>query len=221
MTSVTLAVPGAPQVLVRDRWIPDELTTRLRQYHPRTDLGRIVRECFRYLPPELAATLLERIERIVVLQSRLAVVVYRGDGRVEDHGVVSEHVITNNGVAFLVDAWQNSVELENLRYHGFGSGTTAEAAGDTALVTEFTTEYNPNNTRPTGSLTEGASANVFRTVGTFSPDANVTVEEHGIFSQAATGGGTLWDRSLTGTHDLTGSVDSLEVTYDMTATSGG
>lgn len=218
MATATL---NRPEILVRDRWIPPELQARLREWSPKTGLGQVIRQCFRYLPAELAGELLDRISSVVVLESSLAVVVIRGDGRREDHGIVSRRVITTAGVNYLVDAWQNSVELENLRYHGFGSGTTAESAGQTALVTEFTTQYATDNTRPTGSLAEGAGANVFRTVGTFAPDANCTVEEHGIFSQAATGGGTMWDRSLTGTHVLTASLDSLETTYDMTATSGG
>jgi hypothetical protein len=107
-----------------------------------------------------------------------------------------------------------------MKYHGFGTGTTNEAAGDTTLVTELTTQYATDNTRPTGSLTEGASANIFRTVGTLSPDASVAITEHGIFSQAANSGGTLLDRSKFAAINLV-SGDSLQVTYDLTVPSGG
>lgn len=217
-----------PEILVKGKWIPDDLTVRLRDYNPRTEFGRIVKDCFGHLPPEQAGALLDQISRIVVLESSLAIVVYRGqegdpDRRIEDYGIVSRKVITTVGVNFLVDAWQNSVEMENMRYHGFGSGTSAEAVGNTALVTEFTTQYATDNVRPTGSLTEGASANIFRSVGTFTPNSGGTfaVEEHGLFDQAATGGGVLWDRSLTGTQTLTANQDSLEATYDATISSGG
>lgn len=145
--------------------------------------------------------------------------VLRSNATTLDLGVISARVVTDTGVAFIVDAFQNSTELENMKYHGFGTGTTNEAAAQTALVTELTTEYATDNTRPTGSLTEGATANIFRTVGTLSPDASVAITEHGIFSQAANSGGTLLDRSKFSAINLV-SGDSLQITYDLTLTSG-
>jgi len=97
------------------------------------------------------------------------------------------------------------------------SGT---GAGQTALTTELTTQYNPDNTRATGTLTEGATANIFKTVGTNTLDAGATIEEHGILNQAATGGGVLLDRSLTGTKTLA-SGEGLQSTYELSIASGG
>lgn len=145
--------------------------------------------------------------------------VLRADGRVEDAGLVSLRVVTNNGVGFIVDAFQNLVELENMKFHGFGTGTNSEAASDSALQTELTTQYATANTRPTGTTTE-AAANIFRTVATLSPSASVAIAEHGIFSQAATGGGVLLDRSVFAVKNLDVG-DSLQVTYDLTFTAGG
>lgn len=142
------------------------------------------------------------------------------DGSVLDFGLASMGVVTTTGVNFIVDAFQNLTEVENLKFHGLGTGTNAEAAGDTALQTELTTQYNPDNTRATGSLTEGASANVFRTAGTNTVDAAAAVTEHGILSQAATGGGTLLDRSVFSVINLAGG-DALTTTYDLTLPSGG
>jgi len=151
--------------------------------------------------------------------------VYRGDtGQVEELGLAAIRLVTTAGVNFLVDAWQNTTELENLRFHGYGTGVAAEATGDTALGTEETTQYNPDNTRPTGTLAEGASANIFRTVGTYTPDSGGTraITEHGVFSQAATGGGTLWDRSVFSVVNLNSvNGDSLETTYEATFPAGG
>ena len=127
----------------------------------------------------------------------------------------SPNLIVNAGENFLVDAWQNSVELENMKYHGIGTTNTAAAEGDTALAAELSTVYNPDNTRATGSLTEGASANIFRTVGTNTVDGSAAVVEWGLFSQAATGGGTLWSRVVFSTINLA-SADSLQTTYDLT-----
>lgn len=136
-----------------------------------------------------------------------------------DLGLASLRVVTTAGVNFIVDAFQNLTELEILKYHGIGTGAVAEAVGDTALGTELTTQYNPDNTRATGSLTEGASANIYRTVGTNTVDASAAITEHGILSQAATGGGTMLDRSVFSVVNLANG-DSLQTTYDLTMSAG-
>lgn len=211
--------PSRLQIIRPRLWIPESLQERIRNYDPKSNLGRVIRDILHLLPGEQAIELLDAIQRTLILESALFVKVIRANGTIEDYGLVSQHVITTAGVGFLVDAWENLVEMENMKYHGTGSGSTAEASSDTALVTEFTTQLNPDSTRATGSLTESA-ANIFQTVGTNLYDAGVTVAEHGLFSQAATGGGVLWDRSLTGSIALS-SGDSLQTTYNMTATAGG
>lgn len=140
------------------------------------------------------------------------------DGEVLELGLASMRVVTNAGVGFIVDAFQNLVELENMKFHGIGTGTNAEAVGDTALQTESTTALNPDSTRATGTLTE-TSSNVFRTVGTLTADATIACTEHGLFTQAATGGGTLLDRSVFSVVNLANG-DSLQSTYDFTITAG-
>lgn len=216
MTALTMEAPN----LILNPFAQRPEARALREWSPRTDLGRSIRDAVRYLPAELAQELIERVQRIVVLQSRLSGVVFRGDGRVEQLGLLSEKVITTAGVTYLcADMAAGASDINLFKFHGFGSGATAEAAGDTALVTEYTTQYATDNVRPTGS--QVPSTNTYTSVGTFSPDATVTVAEHGLFSQAATGGGTLWDRSLTGSVALTGSADSLQATYVLTASAGG
>lgn len=135
-------------------------------------------------------------------------------------GLASVRVVTTAGVNFIVDAFQNSVEVELFKYHGIGVGTTNEATSDTALVSELTTEYSSDNTRATGSQTEGASANIYRTVGTNTVDASVAITEHGIFTSATSGAGTLLDRSKFSAVNLA-SGDSLQSTYDLTCSAGG
>lgn len=144
----------------------------------------------------------------------------RGDGSVEQLGLVSMRLVTDTGVGYIVDAFQNIVELENMKFHGFGTGTGNEAAADAALGTELTTQYVVDNTRPTGSQTE-TSANIYRSVGTLSPDSGgtIAVTEHGLFS--ANAAGVLLDRSKFAAMNLVAGSDSLQVTYDFTITSGG
>lgn len=224
----------AAEVLVRDRWLPERLRLLLPPrraevrpgWVPKTRLGEIVKESLRYLPPELAAELVDRLSSVVVMESSLAVVVFRppanvwgGRELVENHGITSRKVITDEGVAALVDAFQNVVELELFNYHALGTGTTAEAAADGALVTELTTQYNPDNTRATGTQSEPA-ANQYRSVGTNTLDAAATIQEHGLMTTASNATSVIWDRSLTGAQTL-GSGDSLQSTHTTTVTSGG
>lgn len=138
------------------------------------------------------------------------------DGKVINYGLLSRKLVTDAGVAYLTaDMAGGGSDINLFKFHGFGSGTTAENANQTALITEFTTEYAVNSTRPTGS--QSSSTNTYTTVGTLSPDASVSVAEHGIFN--ATSAGTLWDRSTFTAIALT-SADSLQATYVATFPAG-
>jgi hypothetical protein len=142
------------------------------------------------------------------------------DGSVQDYGLVSCRVVTDTGVQFIVDAFQNLVELENMKYHGVGTGTTAESASQTALVTELTTQYSTSNTRPTGTTGEkSGDAKTYETTATITVSASVALTEHAIFSQAATGGGVMLDRSVFAAVNLA-SGESLQATYQLTFPSG-
>jgi hypothetical protein len=149
----------------------------------------------------------------------------RLDGAVEDYGLVSCRVVTTAGVGYIVDAFQNLTELENMKYHGVGTGSTAEAASQTALVTELTTQYSSSNIRPTGTLGEqSGNANVYETTATVTVSATAAITEHGIFSQAAVGAASssnvMLDRSVFSVINLA-SGESLVATYDLTLPSGG
>ncbi len=139
------------------------------------------------------------------------------DGGECDLGLVSMRVVTDVGVGYIVDAFQNLVELENMKYHALGTGSTGEAAGDTALVTELTTEYT-GNVRATGTTTE-TSANIYSTVATNTLDGSPSgaLREHGIFS--ANAAGVLLDRTVFSAITLV-SGDGLQSTYNLTMASG-
>lgn len=157
---------------------------------------------------------------ITTLTSELSVRLFRANGEVIDYGVVSRRVITDAGVAFLVDDWDNNgQDITTMNFHGCGTGTGAEAVGDTALGAESTTALNPDSTRATGTRSQPA-ANQYRTTGTLTFDESAAITEHGILSQAATGGGTLWDRSVFSAINVVGG-DSIQFTYTCTCSSGG
>lgn len=147
-----------------------------------------------------------------------------GPQGVVDYGLASLRLVTTVGVKFICDDFNaGGQDVTTMKFHGFGTGTTAEAVGDSALVTELTTQYAVDNTRPTGSQ---ASATVstnatYTTVATLSPDSGgtIAITEHGIFS--ATSAGTLLDRSVFSAVNLVAGSDSLQSTYVFTANSGG
>lgn len=146
--------------------------------------------------------------------------VVHGDGTVTDYGLLGRRVVTAAGVNFLAACFDNTNEPEVFKYHGFGTGTTAESTADTALVTELTTGYASANTRPTGS--QAHSTNTYTTVATLAPSADAAVTEHGIFSSASSGSGTLWDRTKFNAINLVAAnPDSLQSTYTLTLPSGG
>lgn len=151
---------------------------------------------------------------------QLDVVLIRANGERIYYGEVGYRVITNAGVTFLRDDWNNNAQdFTTFNFHGCGTGTTAEAAGDTALVTESTTALNPDSTRATGTRSTPAS-NQFASAGTVTFDASAAITEHGQFSQAATGGGVLWDRTVFSAINVV-SGDSILFTYTCTLSSGG
>lgn len=143
------------------------------------------------------------------------------DGEQIDLGLAGCRVVTTAGVNYIVDAFQNLVELEALRYHGLGTSSTPELVSNTTLGAELSTQYATNNIRGIGTLGEQSGlANVYETTALVTVDAAVTVTEHGVFSRAATGGGVLFDRTVfTGLPLASG--DSLQCTYQFTMNAGG
>ena len=141
---------------------------------------------------------------------RLNVVVTRVDGRQEDYGVVSTRVVTTAGVNAIVDGLQGTFTISDFKYHGMGTGSVAESSADTALGTQV-------ESRATGTQTEGASANVYRSVATITATATRAITEHGLFSASTSG--TLLDRSVFSTINLS-SGDSIQFTYELTVPAG-
>jgi hypothetical protein len=157
---------------------------------------------------------------VATMIGQLDAVLITASGERIHYGTVGYRVITSAGVAFIVDDWDGSVtDITNFKYHGCGTGSTAEASGDTALVTESTTALNPDSTRATGTQSQ-PSANILQSVGTLTFDGTAAIVEHGLFSQSATGGGTLWDRTVFTAINVVSS-DSIQFTYSATLSAGG
>lgn len=125
------------------------------------------------------------------------------------------NTIVNEGETALRDCFiaTSCTDTQNFKYHGIGTSSAAIAETDGGCTTELTTQYNPDNTRATGSQTNNG-ANVYRTVGTNTVDASATIEEFCLMA-TSTGAGNMWTRILTGTISL-GNGDGLQTTYDLT-----
>lgn len=123
-----------------------------------------------------------------------------------------DNIITTAGKTALASLLNSASAGTSIVTHiGFGSSTTAVAAGDTALGTELSA----------GSYARAAvtrsnpSANVIQYVATLTGVTNnPTVQEAGLFNASTTG--TLFAHQLTGAVNLATSSDSLQVTWQVT-----
>lgn len=151
----------------------------------------------------------KRLAKIGV-NAELSARVRHPGGEWVDLGVASRRVITTVGAGFIVDAFQNLVELEAMNYHDSGTGTNAESASDTALQSPA------GPARQAGVQSEGTSVQ-YKTVATITYTTTQTITEHGIFSAATSG--VLLDRSVfSGISVVNGS--QIEFTYTLTVSTG-
>jgi hypothetical protein len=152
-------------------------------------------------------------------EGRLDAVLIRkhADGRVEhiDLGCLGRRVVTTAGVNYMRDdfaAGAGSADISNFKFHDSGIGNTAEAIGDTALVTPT------GDARVTGTQ-DNSVAKTYKSVATISYAVTKAVVEHGLFS--ASSAGTLWDRTVFSVINVTGGADSIQFTYTLTISDGG
>lgn len=157
--------------------------------------------------------LVSRYLGIATMYGTLSIKVMRRDGTIEDYGIVTYRAITDEHVAHIATALAGTTtRISDYDYHDAGTGTTAEAAGDTALVTPY------GGSRASGTPSNPAS-NQYRSVGTISFSGSFAITEHGLFS-AASATDELLDRSVFSAINVV-SGDSIQFTYTATYTSGG
>lgn len=152
----------------------------------------------------------EQTRGAITLTGVLSAKVLRKDGTVEDRGVICREKVTTAFANYLVDAMVNgsgTYPMDVFVYHDCGTGTTAEANTQTALVTPY------GGSRTSGTKVEGGSTNIYRSVGTISFSGTFAITEHGLFS--ASSGGTLLDRSVFSAINVV-SGDGIQFTYELT-----
>jgi hypothetical protein len=156
---------------------------------------------------------LARLARIPTMIGEVAVTVTKADGQVVDYGVVSYRVVTT---AYVTNLATNQFDgsgaaLTAFDYHDAGTGTNAEAVGDTTLQTAF------GGSRVAGTPTN-PSAGAYRSTATIPFTSTLAITEHGLFSASTSG--TLADRSVfTAINVVSG--DSIQFQYTLTYSAGG
>jgi hypothetical protein len=154
-----------------------------------------------------------RLLRIPTLYGQLWLRLRRADGSVLDYGLVSTRVVTTAFVNFVVDQLQTETSVfGDFKYHDSGVGTTAADVGDTDV------ETTDGESRATGTQAEGASANIYKSVGTISYTTTKAITEHGLFNDASAG--TLMDRHVFSAINVVNG-NAIEFTYQLTVTAGG
>jgi len=137
----------------------------------------------------------------------------KADGSVMNYGLVSNNLVTDAFVAFMVDELQaETSEWGDFKFHDSGVGVTGAAVGDTDI------ETTDAESRVTGTQIEGASIWIYKSVGTIAYTTTKAITEHGLFSIVT--GGTMMDRHTFGAINVDNG-DSIEFTYELTCTAGG
>lgn len=150
--------------------------------------------------------------RTIKFLTRLQATHFR-NGKLVGRREVFNKCVTTAGVEFIVDAFQNIVELEIMKYHAMGTGVGGELPANVALGNEV-------ESRVSGTQVEGGSANVYKTVATIPVAAGPhAITEHGILSQLAVGG-VLLDRSVFAAINVING-DSIQFSFELTVIAGG
>lgn len=127
------------------------------------------------------------------------------NGKVIEERKLGHNLFVDDGMEYVVDAWQNSVELETMKYMDTGEGVTGANATDSGM--ESATGF----TRGTGTVSEGDNAKEVKIVGTVSCTGTKTITEWGLFS--AITGGVLGARNTFAAIGVVNG-DSIEFTWE-------
>ena len=159
------------------------------------------------------AQLLAALFGIPAMIATLEEELIRANGERISYGIVSYRMITTAFVNFVVDQLQvETVVFGDFKYHDSGVGITDPAIGDVDI------ETTDGEARATGSQEEGASANIYKSIGTIAYTTTKAITEHGLFN--ASTGPTLMDRSEFAAINVV-NLDSIQFTYQLTLTPGG
>ena len=154
-----------------------------------------------------------RMTGIPTYTAELRAIVTKADGTRVNYGLLSSRVVTTAFVEFVVDQLQVETTLfGDFRFHDSGIGTTAEN------ITDTTIETTDGEARVSGTQLEGATANIYRSVGTITYTTTLAITEHGLFNDLTTG--TLMDRSVFAAVNVV-NTETITFEYELTIAAGG
>lgn len=187
-----------------------ELKKELKEY--KTSILQIAKPFLKHIKQRINNALdVHAVEMQGILSAKLV----KGDGFVKDLGVIARKKVTDEFAEYMVDQLQaESSDFGDFKYHISGTGTNAENKTDTQLQTPI------GMAREVGTQTEGASAEIYRSVATIAYTAPHAITEHAIFNEAyvdAQDNGVLMDRSVFSAINVVNG-DSIEFTYELTVT---
>ena len=159
------------------------------------------------------AKALTKVSGIPTLTSELNAKLIRSNGELVDYGVVSYRLVTTAFVEYMVDEMVAETSAwGDFKFHDSGVGTTAAAVGNTDI------ETTDGETRATGTQLEGATGEIYKSVGTISYSTTKAITEH-ILANIATAGICL-DRHVFSAINVENG-DSIQFTYELTVSDGG
>lgn len=171
---------------------------------------------FERLPSRLLDTRDLFMGRLAIGKAELSMKIIKADGSIIDKGVVCRKKVTGAFVTDIVNCLavaspynSSTTAFQAYKYHDCGTGTTAEANTQTALVTAY------GGSRATGTQVAGgtSTAPTYASVATISFTSTLAITEHAVFN--ASSSGTMMDRSVfTAVNVVSG--DSIQFTYTLT-----
>lgn len=134
-------------------------------------------------------------------------------GKVLDHVDLGSGVVTTAGVNYMAADFlaASTNRINAFKYHDSGTGITAEATSQTALVT-------PSGVARVAGTDTNPTANQYRSVATITYASALAITEWGLFSASTVG--TMWDRRLFSAINVANG-DSIQFTYTLTINAGG
>jgi hypothetical protein len=143
-------------------------------------------------------------ENNLSVKGRLSVVLRDADGNVKQSQDIP-NLVVNSGLAFIASRMKDTTDAA-MSHMAVGSGTTAAAAGDTALETQIGSRVSLTSTTVT--------ANAVAYVATFAAGTGTgAITEAGIFN--ASTAGTMLCRTVFSVVNK-GADDTLQITWTIT-----
>lgn len=144
------------------------------------------------------------IQEQMSVKGRLSVVLFDADGKVKQSQDIP-NLVVNTGLAFIASRMKDTTDAA-MSHMAVGSGTTAAAAGNTALETQIGSRVSLTSTTVT--------ANATAYVATFAAGTGTgAITEAGIFN--ASTAGTMLCRTVFSVVNK-GADDTLQITWTIT-----